>query len=280
MATRLIGLSGGATVGLAALVSGTADAAPAGGWPTYAHDFHRTARADGVGDMHNPTVAWTLPLGGALNPLQSLVTDVDGDGRANVLTISGGRVVATNPDGTTLWKGALAGSRALVGVWALSGGTPDVVVDTPSGTQILSGTDGHLLTTLSMGAPVAGVFVPGGADASSGGILVLVTSRGPVSGFDFRSGTSVTTALWTATSNNQTSYLVGDVDGDGILALVHPLDNGFEIDNPLPGAVKYSLTSHVPDRGGCLLLQLRARQRRWPSRRRDHRGRYQLHLQP
>ena len=142
-------------------VSTHASAAPSGVWPTYAHDFSRSARADGVGKLKNPTVAWTKHLGGAIGG--AIVADIDGDGRSNIVTISGGRVVATKPDGSTLWQGSLSGPRALLGAWALHASSVDIVVDTAGGVQVLSGTDGTLLTTLSMGAPSNAAFVPEGA---------------------------------------------------------------------------------------------------------------------
>ena len=56
----------------------------------------------------------------------------------------------------------------------------------------------------------------------------------------------MTTPLWTFTGNNQTNYLAADVDGDGQQDLIHPLDSGFEIDDPLTGTEKYSLASMGP----------------------------------
>lgn len=225
------------------VIATEAHATPPGSWVTYGHDFQRTGRADGVGKMHAPTVAWTVPLGGILTPQQALVSDVDGDGRPETVTVSGGRVVATRANGATLWSTVLLGPTAVLGAWDLDGtGQIDVVVDATVGVLVLSGKDGHTLTTLATTAPVEAAF----AKEATGGILVLSAASGPISGYDFRSGTSVASPTWTITGSGQPSDLVGDVDGDGSQDLVRPLVDGFEVDNPITGISKYSLPGMGP----------------------------------
>src|SRR5262245_21874774 len=90
-------------------------------WPTYAQSFQRAGRADGAGEISTPSVAWTKQLGGTLAAGQAYVADADGDGRPNFLTISGGRLIVSNPDGSMLWKGGLVGARGILGVWNLDG---------------------------------------------------------------------------------------------------------------------------------------------------------------
>lgn len=227
------------------LVSSPAWAA-SGTWPTYAHDFQRSNRADGVADIHTGKVAWSKRMGGALGYMQSLVSDVNEDGRPEILTITGGRLVVNKYDGTVLWKGGFVGARSVLGAWNLDGTGPlEVAVDTPTGVQILSGGDGHLVTVLQTSSPnfSFATFVQLGPQ---GGVLVLATSRGPVVGFDFRSGLAVSQPAWTITANNENAYLAGDVDGDGAQDLVRQLDSGFEVDDPLTGAAKYTLTNMGP----------------------------------
>ena len=214
-----------------------------GSWPTYAHDFSHTGRADGVGALKKPTIAWTLQLGGGLTTDQALVSDLAGSGQPDVLTISGGRVIAAHPDGTTMWKGGLVGAQTLLGVWDLDGVPPsEVVVDTLSGVIVLRATDGQLLATLPTNATVRGTFVP----AAKGGILVLAAPHGPVTGFDFRAGDNVTQPLWTLAGDNQAFCAASDIDGDGTQDLVRPLNAGFEIDDPLTGLSKYSVPAMSP----------------------------------
>jgi hypothetical protein len=185
-----------------------------------------------------------LPLGGILDAGQSLVADLDGNGRPETVTVTGGRVVASHVDGSTLWTTGLIGPVSILGAWDLAGaGSVQVVVATTGGVLVLSGATGHQLTSLAPTPPVSAVF----AQETKGGILVLAApGGGNISGYDFRSGTSVTSAAWTITGANQALDLVGDVDGDGAVDLVRPLNDGFEVDNPITGAVKYSFSGMSP----------------------------------
>jgi hypothetical protein len=208
-----------------------------GTWPTYAHDFQRTSRADGAGQMTAPQVAWTRRMGGVLAAGQAIVADVDLDGRPNVVTIVGGRVTATNPDGTTLWQGALAGTLTVLGVWNLDGvGGNEVVVDTSTGVEILAGVDGHLLTSLAASLPASASFAPIGPQ---GGILIVGMSGAQLMGFDFRQGTQVTAPVWTQEDEDPSDATVADIDGDSQLDLVHSLNAGFQVLDPATGAVEY-----------------------------------------
>jgi MYXO-CTERM domain-containing protein len=214
---------------------------PHGGtWPTYAHDYQRTSRADGSGAITSPTVAWTKNMGGVLGPGQGAVGDVDGDGRPNVVAISGGRATATNPDGSTLWQGSLVGARAVLGIWNLDGvGAPEVVIDTPGGVQVLDGATGKLQTTLPTSVPAAGAFAPEGA---KGGILLISMTLTQLAAYDFRQGLQVSSPLWTTNEEDPVQVDIGDVDGDGTLDLVRALNQGFQVLDPLTGQVKYQDT--------------------------------------
>jgi hypothetical protein len=209
-----------------------------GTWPTFAHDARRTGRAEGAGAMSSPVVAWTRPMGGALQLGQATIGDVDGDGRPNTVALAGGRVVAANPDGSTLWQGPAEGARSVLGIWNLDGaGAPEVVVDTPNGAHVLAGADGHLVVALGTTAPVRAGFV---ALGSTGGILLLGSARAKLAAYDFRAGLQVTAPIWTASNDAQFDVAVGDVDGDGQPEVVHPRDAGFELLDPLTGVAKYT----------------------------------------
>ena len=218
-------------------------AAPAGSWPCFGHDFQRTGHADGTGQLKSAPIAWTLSLGGLLSPQDVLVSDVDQDGRPETVSISGGRVVAVHPNGMTLWSSPLISPSQLLGAWDLNGnGSMEVVVNTTTGVQVLAGASGQTVGTLSASPPLAATFVPQGA----GGILILSTYQGPVTAYDFRSGAFPTTSLWTVTGDDQMAGLAGDLDGDGAPDFVRVLYAGFEIDDPLTGATKYSLPTMSP----------------------------------
>jgi hypothetical protein len=219
---------------------GAAKGAHGGTWATYAHDYQRTARADGPpGAITSPTVAWTRTMGGVLGFGQAAVGDVDGDGRPDVVTIAGGRATATKTDGSKLWQGELAGAGAVLGIWNLDGvGAPEVVVDTSGGVRVLDGVTGKEQTLLTTGLPSSAAFVPEGA---AGGLLVLTISRTSMAAYDFRNGLQVTAPLWKNTTvEDPTDVVFGDVDGDGTLDLVHARNAGFEVLDPLTGATKYS----------------------------------------
>jgi hypothetical protein len=213
---------------------------PHGGtWPTYAHDSQRTSRAQGAGAITVPEVAWTMHMGGALFQSQGLVGDVDGDGRPNAVTIIGGQVTATNPDGSTLWRASLAGPSAILGIWNLDGaGAPEVVVQASIGVTILAGLDGHALVTLPATTRAEAVFIQEGA--TGGGILAVAQSLATMQAYDFRNGIGAVSApLWTAPTEDPADMLVGDIDGDGASDLVLALNAGFEVFDPLTGQAKY-----------------------------------------
>jgi outer membrane protein assembly factor BamB len=212
---------------------------PHGGtWPTYAHDFHRTSRADGQGEMHAPQVAWTERMGGQLDRAQAAVGDTDGDGRVDAVTISGGRVTVSRDDGTRLWQGPLVGAHTVLGVWNLDGvGGSEVVVDTSTGVQVLDGADGHVLAMLGASPSGSGAtFLP---VAPRGGILLVDTGNIQLAAFDFRNGTNVTVPMWTSSPGATPDIALGDVDGDLVVDLVRPLPAGFQVLDPLTGLVKY-----------------------------------------
>jgi MYXO-CTERM domain-containing protein len=225
--------------------SAPVEAAPPGSWTTFGHDFRRTGHADGAGVMQAPPkVAWTLPMGGTLGNQQAFVADINGDGRPETVTVTGGRVVAEEYSGSSLWSSALVGPSAILGAWDLDGsGSTEVVVDATAGVLVLAGDTGDVITTLPTSVSVSATFV----QESKGGILVVTAAYGPVVAYDFRNGTSVSSPLWTiASAGFQPAELAGDVDGDGVPELVRSLNSGFEVDDPLTGIAKYSLPSMGP----------------------------------
>jgi hypothetical protein len=183
-------------------------------------------------------------MGGVLGTGQAAIGDVDGDGVADIVTVTAGRVTAERSDGTSIWRGPLSGARSILGIWKLGAGpASNVVVDTSGGVDILDGKDGHKLTTLATSQPARAAFVPEG---SSGGVLVLSMYGSQMLGYDFRSGTNVTASLWSIANEVSTQAVPGDVDGDGTLDLVRSLNSGFDVLDPLTGTVKYQAPAIGP----------------------------------
>lgn len=229
-------------MGVGALLAAQTAAAD-GTWRTYARDFQRTARVPGVGAMQAPAVAWKRYMGGALATNQALIADVDSDGRPDVVHASGGRVVASTADGSTLWQTALLGRPSVQGVWDLDGdGESEVVVGKANQTLVLSGKTGAEVLVLTMARPTSASFIP----MAKGSVLVLGMVAGDLSGFDFQAGLKSVAPTWTVQQQTPTDRLAGDVDGDGKVDLVVPLDRGFKMLDPLTGATKYSLPEFAP----------------------------------
>src|SRR6185369_3036392 len=136
---------------LLALVAASSTASATGGdaWPALAHDAYRSARAAGSGGIGAaPTVAWKLPMGGALSDLQVFAHDVDGDGTREAIVVSAGRVVAKKHDDTSAWSSANIGATRVLGVVDLDGQGPSEVLaegTSPLGIYILSAQTGQTL---------------------------------------------------------------------------------------------------------------------------------------
>ena len=209
-----------------------------GGWTTYAHDFQRTARADGKGDMKAPVVAWSTSLGATLSANQVAFADLDLDGRTDMAALDGGRVVGTDATGKQMWIGPSDAASKLLGVWNLDGAaSPEIVVQTPNGIDVLNGKTGTLDTTIAdIADTLDATFVSLG---SGGGVLVIASTNGFVHAYDFRGTLKPAATMWTGSSDVQTQYLVGDVDGDSSPDLVRPLSDGFDVLDPKTGLTKY-----------------------------------------
>ncbi|MDX9723363.1 MAG: VCBS repeat-containing protein, partial [Myxococcota bacterium] len=93
------------------------------------HDPARTGLASGTANIDEPEVFWRYYLGGRLGANELLVVDVDANGQADVLYLSGGRVLASRNDGSALWSSAPLGLSSLLAVEDYDGdGVTEVAV--------------------------------------------------------------------------------------------------------------------------------------------------------
>jgi MYXO-CTERM domain-containing protein len=223
--------------------SGSALATGGDTWPTLSHDGYRSARSTGKGAIAAaPSVAWKLPVGGALDDGQIAVADVDGDGKEEAVVVSAGRVVARRSDDSTVWKSANIGALRVAGVWELDGVAPAEVVaigSSPQGLYILNAATGATIWALpTVTAAIDALAVPAGGGKQR---LFLSTQLAPLDAYDFTGGIQSPAAnhLWSsATSPWSVDFVAADVDGDGQMDLVRGQDRGFTVYDAKTGAVK------------------------------------------
>jgi len=235
---------------VALFLAGPARAQGTGEWLTFQHDFQRTGRADGVGAIVDPAVAWSIPLGGMLTVRQLAVADLDGDGEREVVGLKGSRVQALRSDGTLLWTTATSGHLAVYGIWDVDGdGSPEVLVNSDREARLLSASTGQILGRIPSVPSATATFVPG----AQGG-LIVVGAEGSLIAYDPTQDLASPPSVWTATFSMRQAPIAGDVDGDGGLDLVVPTSSGYALLDPSTGTQK----GPTLDLGGCFpqLFQL------------------------
>lgn len=106
----------------------------------------RTGATSGISDLASPVPYWRYYLGGALAPDAAIPADVDGDGRLDVLFLSGGRVVAKSVAGFEIWSSQALGLLELAGVADLDGdGKVELIAEGQSKIFVLSTDTGEIL---------------------------------------------------------------------------------------------------------------------------------------
>ena len=235
-ASLILALAAGSLSGLR-----EAHADPPGLWPIFRHDSQRTGRADGVGAITRPEVAWTLSTGGSLAARQTAIADVDGDGRNEVVLASGGAILVRHADDSIVTRSRLFGADYVYGVWNLDGvGAPEIVAHgrSPRGVYAINAATGDIQWQVpmqnefvgAMPVPVAG----GGFDL----ILRDYTDRTVLTRVRSSVGGGTVAIAWTAEIpiyDIIRSTGLADMDGDGTPEVIAPIARGFSVRNVATG---------------------------------------------
>ncbi len=97
-------------------------------WPMARHDLKRTGASTKPLEVTKPVVSWRTYLGGTLGTNQVAALDIDGRPGSEVLLISGGKLVAKQPDDTVLWETAPLALETIAHIGDFDGdGETDVI---------------------------------------------------------------------------------------------------------------------------------------------------------
>lgn len=177
-----------------------------------------------------PGVRWRLPTGGGTTQVH--ITDLDGDGGAELLSLEGGRVVARRLHGGVLWDTPPVKALEILDAGDLDGHPGvEVLVRTQSTALLVDGASGALLwqSPASLATSVALIRLGDlqGDGTPELGLVdnsVNVGTDGTVSVFTFPNGAaSGTLALQTGPACEGEPgrvFAFGDVDGDGVQDVV------------------------------------------------------------
>jgi hypothetical protein len=225
----------------AALMPGP-NGARADDWPIFRHDARRTGASSATVPIDRPAVLFRTYLGGALGAEQFLDYDVDGDGRAEIVYVSGGRVVAKRGNNLAVWESDILPVDRLWGAVDFDDDGVDELLLTrtwpaPSQLVLISSVDGSLVWSLPAGTTdwFGGVRV-GDLDADGhpdlyvgSGMCGTGVTGPPGTALSFCASGACDYAsartLWTlgaGTGNCGAGGALGDVDGDGAIEMVLP----------------------------------------------------------
>lgn len=237
--TRRIGVNGGMrrfASPLAALLTLLAAGSTRADWPMARHDVRRTAVGDGTARIARPAASLRHYLGGSLGSEQYLAADVDGDGRAEVIFLMGGALIAKTPDDAVVWETDALDLFRIDGIVDLDGdGTSEIVLSAVGGrVHAVRVSDGAVRWSLPSGV-VGNVGAVRFADFDDDGTTDLYLAENACGStgslgdigvaYSFAGGLDAPSMLFQL-ERGRRDYICGandaiaDVDGDGRLEVI------------------------------------------------------------
>ncbi|WP_437830168.1 FG-GAP-like repeat-containing protein [Sorangium sp. So ce1153] len=121
-------------------------AVAAGDWASARHDPQRTGATSSTSNIVKPAPYWRAYLGGVLSTGKVLAGDANQDGELDLLFVSGGRVLLSDPQGFIHWSTPSMGFRTLHALDDLDGdGLLEAVVLSGAGAAVVAGASGAIL---------------------------------------------------------------------------------------------------------------------------------------
>ncbi|WP_162144039.1 FG-GAP repeat domain-containing protein [Sorangium cellulosum] len=115
-------------------------------WPSARHDAQRTGATSSTSNIVKPAPYWRAYLGGVLATGRVLAGDTNQDGDIDLLFVSGGRVVLSDPLGFVRWSTPSLGLQTLHSVDDLDGdGRLEIVALSGAGAAVIDGSSGAIL---------------------------------------------------------------------------------------------------------------------------------------
>lgn len=186
-------------------------------WPEAHHDPSRSGRAEASGQITEPAVKWSMPLGGRAGSTTTLVHDVCG--ATEQIASGGGAIQARGADDTLRWTTGPLGTAYLSFSPDLDGdGRPEVVA-AGARLSVIDPCSGEVRWQL---AEEGVSYSAGFTTAPNGASRMLLTSLSPsrLRVIDFSAGFDAADVVYSvedpALPLRDLLTVVGDFDGDGI----------------------------------------------------------------
>ncbi|MEM9490400.1 MAG: VCBS repeat-containing protein, partial [Myxococcota bacterium] len=218
----------GTVLGVIATAALVVSAAPAhAGWPGTRGDSARSGTTTGAASLRNPVPYWRYYLGGSIRTRAALAMDIDGDDEAEMIFVSGGKLVAKERNNVPIWQTSVLGMYELVGVSDLDGdGAEEVIARNQEQLFVVEPGSGTILWQQSaddfgtLGGARIGDLDGDGLDDLFAQECACCRINNGNTGFvySFADGYAAARKLWTspeARCGGFRSMTLLDVDGDG-----------------------------------------------------------------